>query len=60
MLKSHDAKVSPVLSFAASSSVADGLPPEIATVDPDAVKNYSELAAQRDLGRRTRAGRPQV
>jgi hypothetical protein len=50
MLKSHDAKVSPVLSFAASSSVADGLPLEIATVDPDAVKNYSELAGQRDLG----------
>jgi hypothetical protein len=38
------------VSFPAGSSVADGLPLEIAPVDPDAVKDYSELAGQRDLG----------
>ena len=39
------------VSFAGGSSIVSGLPLEMGTVESQAVKNDSELAGERDLGR---------
>lgn len=39
------------VSFAGGSSIVSGLPLEVGTVESQAVKNDSELAGERDLGR---------